>query len=72
MFDFSNYSTNAKYYDDNSSKIFIGKMNNETVGVLIEKFVGLKPKIYLFLEDNNEHEKTKGQQLVIMNIKTYC
>ena len=72
MFDFSNYSTNAKYYDDNSSKIFIGKMNNETGGVLIEKFVGLKPKIYLFLEDNNEHEKTKGQQLVIMNIKTYC
>ena len=71
MFGFSNYSTNAKYYDDNSSKIFIGKMN-ETGGVLIEKFVGLKPKIYSFLEDNNEHEKTKGQQLVIMNIKTYC
>ena len=32
-------------------------MKNETGGVTIEEFVGLKPKIYSFLIDNNEHKK---------------
>ena len=31
-------------------------MKDET----IEKFLGLKPKIYSFLTDNNEHNKAKG------------
>ena len=42
MFDFSNYSTKSKYYD-NSNKLVIGKMTDETAGVVIEEFVGLKP-----------------------------
>ena len=29
-------------------------------GVAIEEFVGLKPKIYSFLADNNEHKKAKS------------
>ena len=53
MYDFSK----SKYYD-NSNKLLIGKMNDET-GVAIEGFVGLKPKIYLFLVDNSEHKKAK-------------
>ena len=48
----------SKYYD-NSDKLLIGKMNDET-GVAIEGFVGLKPKIYLFLVDNSEHQKAEG------------
>ena len=44
MFDFSNYSTKSKYYD-NSNKLVIGKMKNETAGIAIEEFVGLKPNI---------------------------
>ena len=48
----------SKYYD-NSDKLLIGKMNDET-GVAIEGSVGLKPKIYLFLVDNSEHKKAKG------------
>ena len=60
MLDFSNYSTNLKYYD-NSSKLVVGKMKDETAGVAIEEFVGLKPKIYLYLvDDNKEHKKAKG------------
>ena len=59
MFYFSSYSTKSKYYDD-SHKLFIGKMKNETCGVAIEEFVGWKPKIYSFLEDNSEHKKAKG------------
>ena len=35
MFDFSNYSTNSKYYD-NSDKLVVGKMTAETAGAAIE------------------------------------
>ena len=59
QFDFSSYSTESKYYDD-SNKLVIGKMKDQTGGVAIEEFVGLKPKMYSFIVDNNEHDKTKG------------
>ena len=58
-FDFSNYSTKSKYYD-NSSKLVIGKMKDETGGVAIEEFAGLKPKMSSFLVDKSEHKKAKG------------
>ena len=36
-------------------------MKDETVGVAIEEFVGLKPKMYLFLvDDNSDHKRAKG------------
>ena len=56
MFDFSNYLTKSKYYDD-SNKIFITKMKDETGGDAIEKFVELKPKIYSFLEEDLSEDK---------------
>ena len=60
MFDFSKYSTNSKYYD-NSNKLVIGKVKDETEGVEIEEFVGLKPKMCSFLvNDKSEHKKAKG------------
>ena len=60
MLYFSSYSTKSKYNDD-SNKLVIGKMKNETRGVEIEEFVGFKPKIYSFLvDDNSEHKKAKG------------
>ena len=59
MFDFSNYSTKSKYHD-NSNKLVIGKIKDETGGVAIEGFVGLKPKMYSFLEDNKQHKTAKG------------
>ena len=34
-------------------------MKDETKGVAIEEFSGLKPKIYSFLLDINGHKKTK-------------
>ena len=39
MFDFSNYSTKSKYFD-NSSKLVVGKMKDETNGVVIKEFLG--------------------------------
>ena len=60
MFDFSNYSTKSKYSDD-SNKLVIGKMKDETGSVVIEEFVGLKAKMYSFLvDDNSEYEKAKA------------
>ena len=45
LFDFSNYWTKSKYSDD-SNKLVTGKMKDETGGVAIEEFLGLKPKMY--------------------------
>ena len=60
MFDFSNYSTKSKYYND-SIKLVIGKLKDETGGVAIEEFLGLKPKMHSFLEDDiSKHKKAKG------------
>ena len=36
-------------------------MKDETAGVAIEDFVGLKPKMYSYLmNDNSEHKKAEG------------
>ena len=60
MFNFSNFSTKLKYYDD-SNRLIIGKMKDETRGSEFEEFVELKAKMYSFLvDDNNEHKKEKG------------
>ena len=59
MFDFGNYSTKLKYYD-NSKKLVVGKMKDEKSGVAIQEFVGLNPKIHSYLiVDNIEHKKAK-------------
>ena len=59
MFDFSNYSIKSKYYDD-SNKLVVSKMKNETADVAIEEFFGLKPKMYsILVDDSNEHKKAK-------------
>ena len=46
MFDFYNYSDKSKYYDD-SNKLVIGKMKDETGGVSFKEFVGLKPRMLI-------------------------
>ena len=48
MFDFSNYSTKSKYYDD-LNKLVAGKMKGETSGAAIEEYVRLNPKMYSLL-----------------------
>ena len=47
MFDFSNYLAKLKYYND-SNKLVIGKMKDETGNIVIEEFVGMKQKMYSF------------------------
>ena len=48
MFDFNNYSVKSKYYN-NSNKLVTDKTKDETAGVAIEEFFGLKPEMYLYL-----------------------
>ena len=60
MFDFGNYSTKSKYYD-NSIKLVVCKMKDETASVAIKEFVGLNPRMFSYLVDDNiEHKKAKG------------
>ena len=60
MFDFSNYLTKSRDYDD-TNKLVIGKMKDNTGAVAIEEFAGLKAKMYTFLVgDHSEHKKGKG------------
>ena len=58
MFDFSNYSTKSKCYND-LNKLVIGKIKDETAGVGIKEFVGLNHKMYSFSVDNSEDKKAK-------------
>ena len=57
----------SKYYDD-SNKSIISKIKDETGGVVIKEFIGLKPKMYLFLVDNSEHKKGKGVNRYVVAI----
>ena len=51
------YLTKSKYYN----KLVVGQMKDETSGVMMEEFAGLKPKMYMYLvDDNSEHKKAKG------------
>ena len=39
----------------------VDKMKDETAGAAIEEFVGLKPKVYSFLvDDNSEHKRQRA------------
>ena len=47
-------------------------MTDETAGVATEEIVGLKPKIYSYLvDDNSEHEKAKGVNKNVATISHY-
>ena len=60
ILDFSNYPGKSKCYND-SSKLVVGKIKDETAGVAIDEFAELKPKIYkLLVYDSSEHKKAKG------------
>ena len=43
-------------------------MKDEAAGVVIEEIVGLKPKMYSYLvDDNSEHKKTKGVNIIFVS-----
>ena len=44
MFDFSNFWANSKYYD-NWNKLVVGKIEDETGGVAVKKYIGWKTNL---------------------------
>ena len=51
----------ARMLYENSNKLVVDKMKDETAGVSIKEFVGLKPKMYSYLVNGkSEHKKAKG------------
>ena len=59
MFDFRNYSTKSKYYDD-SNALVDGKIKDVIGDVSIEGFVELKLKINsILVSDSSQYKKAK-------------
>ena len=52
-FDFSNMDKKDEFYSDIYTKV-LGKFKDETAGKRILEFVGLRPKMYSILFDNNQ------------------
>ena len=64
LFDLSDFSDNTKFYD-NPNEMAVGKMKVVKKGITINKFVGLKSKMYSMLSDDvKESSTTKGVNIV--------
>ena len=61
LFDFSGYSRDSVYYCDSNKKL--GKMKDELYGNKIDKFVGLKSKMFSLISGDWEVNKAKGVNL---------
>ena len=60
LFDNSDYPSDSKFYFSENKKV-IGKFKDETAGVPIKEFIGLKSKMYSISLDNGENsKKAKG------------
>ena len=55
-FDNSEYPTDSKFYFSENKKV-IEKFKDETAGVPIKEFIGLKSKMYCFTLDNEKDSK---------------
>jgi len=58
-FDFSDYPQNHPLHDETNKKV-IGKFKCETNGKVIDEYVGLCPKMYSVLVDNEAKMRAKG------------
>ena len=60
LFDNSDYPSDSKFYFSENKKV-IGKFKDETAGVPIKEFIGLKSKMYSISLDNEKNsKKAKG------------
>ena len=60
LFDCSNYPKDSSFFDE-TNKIVIGKMKDESEGKIIDEFVGLKSKMHFMKNiDGKESNTAKG------------
>lgn len=58
-FDFSHYPKNSKFFDQ-INKLVTGKIKDEAKGFPVVEFVGLKSKMYSYIEeDDTRYKKTQ-------------
>ena len=70
-FDNSDYNKESPFYNAVNKKV-IGKFKDESAGIPITEFVGLRSKMYSFVKDNEQTARTaKGikKQVIIKDIK---
>ena len=56
-FDNSDYNTNSTFFNIDNKKV-IGKFKDETAGIPITEFVGLRSKMYSYINDNEQTART--------------
>ena len=61
LFDNSDYPPNSEFYFSENKKV-IGKFKDETAGVPIKEFIGLKSKMYSISLDNEKNSKKRHQK----------
>ena len=59
LFDFSDYPSDHPMHSNVNKKV-IGKMKDETAGVPVREFIGLRSKMYSFKYGNREKQTAKG------------
>ena len=71
LFDLSNFPVSSKCYCSDNKKV-VGKMKDEYGGKLIVKFVGLKSKMYLILDESSKEKSTnKGQKACCIELQEF-
>ena len=58
LFDYSGYPEKSEYFNESNKKV-IGKFKCESRGNPIEKFLGLRPKMYSYVFDDKCGDKPK-------------
>lgn len=71
LFNFSNYLERSKYYDD-TNRLVVGKIKDETDGQPIKHLKTLKAKISSYItEDDHKCKRTKGIDKNVNNKKEF-
>jgi hypothetical protein len=70
LFDFSDYCGTGYRSKDESNKKVVGKFKDETEGIPIKEFIGLRSKMYSVLLDNGKEKKT-GKGIKKSAMKAY-
>ena len=73
-FDNSGYPENSPFYNKTNKKVIynVGKFKDEASGIRVSQFIGLRSKMYSYIKDNDQNNKTaKGMKNIVIkkNIK---
>ena len=70
LFDLSNYPKDSTFFHS-ANEMVIGKMKDEFKRISINKFIGLKLKIYCIVSENGEEVNTAKEVNISIDFKVY-